>query len=70
MRLLILILIFFIGCTSNGIYDVRQLPIIGVAVSTESLISVIHPIYVGQKLRVLIRGKWVPVKITKLGLKA
>lgn len=70
MRLGILILILLLGCTPTGIYRVSpNAEYVGVAVSTESLISVMHPPHIGQKLQVFVRGKWIPVKITKLGPK-
>lgn len=70
MKQIILALILMLGCSSSGIYEVRHPPFaktIGVAVSTESLISVVHPPYIGQKLQVLIRGEWIPVKVTRVG---
>ena len=65
---LISLLVALLGCQNSGIYRVlQQSETTGVAVSTESLISVIHPPHVGQELRVFVRHNWVSVKVTKVG---
>ena len=65
MRALVLLLVFLAGCSSTGLYPVLRPAqrTVGVAVTSNRLLTVVHPVKEGDELFVQLHGRWVPVEV-------